>query len=712
MLNVFRCLFLCSCCWLSLSQAQPTDSLPFTDVQLAFDTLSYSWTEDARKVGDRRYLSFVYTEAQPAAELRFLPRPTDEVVRLTLLASPDYEATDTTLQLSDGSFRSRIRFTGLSRKQAPSLTYRLTLAQGDTVNVEVPLFPIARSTVMVPPAERVWYVGQEREVPLETSLPQNIKPAATWTKTQGVAYRIVRKKEQPVLRVVPLAVGSRELRLPYQTLRPTLNPDSSLRYERVIEPFPITIKRGRTQFIALDRDAVELPRGAHVKEVEVSFPQQVSLSLKRTYRLEPQESDGGPLIAELFIREITNSNQMKAMLRVYAYHRRSEGVLYLKAEGETLFTMNLDIVPTPHLDAVELRRPGGDWQRDLTVYPGERLDLRLQGESLTRTKLAFEQLLPLRKEGGNDSIRYSDTEILARVSIPVATERTQFPLLMDGQQTPYVLRLREYQRPRPLDFVRLTFERKTRVLTEVPSPIVVDAPLNSFQLRFLRDSIDLPGDLYGPQYLTIAVEVWSKDNQRLEARHEETICLCPGPSSPRRAVYEQLDCTEGVVDLNKLLTTPSYELPGWARIRLTVSHAKDHYAQGRQSRQVDLILRQTFEVGLEVSLPVPIILARFNDSPTDNLTSVGFAAFAQLRFYRQRGINELVPIQAAFGVMATDVFAFTSEARRDWGLTAMACFYPITGRQTWSIPFYMGGGYLLDEGTGFFFMGPGLSVQF
>jgi hypothetical protein len=703
-------------CWLHplAAQVQPStpSAQPFADIQLHFDTLTYSWLAHGREIGGRRYLTFAYTESQASAEVWFVPKGREPLRRLTLLPSSDYQAQDSTLLMSEGHYRSRIKFTSLSRQQSPTLLYRVITGAGDTVNVEVPLFPVTEPKAMLPPEERIWYIGQEQEVPIETPMPRNLRPMATWEKTQGVAYRVVQKEGVPSLRVVPLTAGTRTLSLPIQTHRPALINDQLI-YDHVLEPFEVTIKRGRTQFIALDRDVVELPRGAHIKEVQVKFDLQVSLNVKRSYRLEAQESAGGPVVAELFINEVTNSNQMKATLRVYAYHRRNQGLLYLKQQDETLFTLNLDIVPTPHLDEVMIRRPGGEWLRDLRVYPGETLDIRLRGESLTRSNFVLNDLVPLRNDPNNDSISYTEEKIQARINIPVGTDRKAFPLMMDDAQTPYTLLLREYQRPQQLGFVRLTYEGKTRPITEVRTPLVVDAPLNQFLFRFQRDSIDLPGELYGPQYLTIAVEVWSADGRKLSERREQTFCICPGTTSPRKAIYEELECVSGVIELNDLLETPSYELPGWSRIRLEVAHAKGRYEQPGQSRQVDIVLRQSFEIGLEVSLPVPIILARFNGTGTDNLTSVGFAAFAQLRLYRKRGINELVPIQASLGVMATDVFTFKSEARRDWGVCAMASFYPITGnKQSWSVPLYVGGGYLLGEGTGFFFMGPGLSVQF
>lgn len=713
MMRVFACLGISCFLWLGVTQAQSTDNLISSlldDIELRLDTAVYRWQSDQLQIGGQSYLSFVYKEVEPVVAMHLVPRDPKAILGLDLLSSADYEAVDTTLRLPDGSFRMRVKLTSLSRSASPVLLYQVRL-RTDTLNLEVPLFPLTNTQAMVPPETYIWYIGQEQQIPIESSHPRNIEPTDTWERTQGIAYRIVRKDGMPWLRVIPREEGTRTLRLPFKTFRPQRAPSGQLVYDQIVESFEVTIKRGRNQFIALDQDVVELPRGAQVQEVEVSFDLQVALNVKRTYRLEAQDSEGGPVVADLFIREITSSNEMKATLRAYTYHRRSEGMLYLKDRDQTLFTMNLDIVPTPHLDQVQIRRSDGAWQSDLTIYPGELIELRLRGESLTRTELKIPGLLDLRKSIDNDSIRYQDDEVLASLRVPLDLMERELPLTMDGEKTAYLFPLSEYQRPRELDFVRLTYERRTEKLTTVPSPIEVQAPLNSFQFRFIRDSIDLPGNLHGPQYLDIAIEVWSANGRVLEERHVEQVCICPGAASPRSERYD-VPCVEGNLKLNDLLETPTYELPGWSRIHIEVSHQADRYQEPPQKRSFDIIQRLTWEVGLEVAMPVPIILARFNGGAADNLTSVGLGAFAQLRFFRERGINELVPVQASLGIMSTDVFSFETSPQRDWALCAFAAFYPITGKQRWSIPLYLGGGYLMNEETGFFFMGPGLSVQF
>ena len=713
MMRFFAYLSMSCLLWLTLAQAQPTDDpIPdlLDDIELRLDTTVYRWQTDQLLIGGQPHLSFVFEEAEPVVALHLVPREKADILGLDLLNSSDYEAVDTTLRLPDGSFRTRLKLATLSRSASPVLLYQVRLPE-DTLNLEIPLFPLANTRAMLPPDNYVWYIGQEEQIPIESTHPRNLEPTSTWTRTQGIAYRIVRKDGMPWLRVIPREVSQRTLRLPYQTFRPQRNDAGELVYEQVIEPFEVTIKRGRNQFITLDQEVVELPRGEQVQEVDVSFDLQVALNVKRTYRLEAQDSEGGPVVADLFIREITSSNEMKATLRAYTYHQRSEGLLYLKDQDQTLFTMNLDIVPTPHLDVVELRRPGGDWQSDLTLYPGEEIELRMQGESLTRTSIQIPELLDLSSKPNSDSIRYGDEQITATLTVPLDLMKREMTLERDEKATKFVFHLREYQRPRELDFVRVTYERHTEKLTTVRSPIQVKAPLSSFQFRFLRDSIDLPRDLYGPQYLDLTIEVWSAEGRILEKRHVEQVCVCPGANSPRSEAYDA-PCVEGVVKLNDLLKTPSYELPGWSRIRVEVAHQADRYKEPVKKRSFSIIQRLTWEVGLEVALPVPIILARFNGEQADNLSSVGLGAFAQLRFYRKRGINELVPVQASLGVMATDVFSFASSPRRDWALCGLAAFYPITSKQRWSIPLYVGGGYLLDAETFFFFMGPGLSVQF
>ena len=54
------------------------------------------------------------------------------------------------------------------------------------------------------------------------------------------------------------------------------------------------------------------------------------LRMQKTYRLESQEEPGGSLIGEIFTKSSLANNRVLCILRVYNYHRKPDGYLYIK----------------------------------------------------------------------------------------------------------------------------------------------------------------------------------------------------------------------------------------------------------------------------------------------------------------------------------------------------------------------------------------------
>lgn len=92
------------------------------------------------------------------------------------------------------------------------------------------------------------------------------------------------------------------------------------------------------------------------------------------------------------MRRLTN-DKVLCVLRPYSYHNQSDGYLYLKDGDEPRFITNITIVPEPKINRISILRKGGDWLESTSLNPGEIVEIRLEGESLNRTRFYFEDLV-------------------------------------------------------------------------------------------------------------------------------------------------------------------------------------------------------------------------------------------------------------------------------------------------------------------------------
>ncbi len=706
--GIFLCLFILRPT-LVTSQSWQLDST-FSRIELRIDTLVYNSDEHRLRVGGRDYLQFDYQSEELIAELLIYPRKPWEIESMNLLSSPDYKIFDTLLLVGESHYRARIQFDRLSQSPPPQIPVQMVLDSTDTVNVLIDLFHTADIEAMVPPGEHILYIGEEKVFPLEVNLPLNIKPQPTWRELPGLAYKVLVKEGEARLHIIPLKYGRQTLSLPFQKQRPALYPGGLIDYQSSIEEFEIEVKRGKVQFLSLIDEPLYLPHRDRYLEIDSRFAKQFSLTLNKPYRIETTERGGSPLIGTLYIQEIRGDDKMKARLRVYDYHRRSDGPMYLKNQDEVLFLTNIDVLPPPTVDLVEIKKKNGDWSRDLTLMPGDKFSLRISGESLQQVAFEWDGL-PIDEKVEKKSTQERIT--WTGLSIPTDLIQKQIYLSKDGTPTDWKLTVDEYQRPRKLDFVIVELAQGgSAPVTKVPNSLFFPVKETDLRLSFLRDSIDGNNRFFGPQYIEVSVEVWDKEQRLLEKKRTRSVCVCPGESSPRKAAYEAPECFEGSISLNDILGTPLYELPAWSQVRVVVAHKRGKYKTEGQRSAFNIVIQKQVELDLEFSVPVGIIMRRFANPTNETLSTANFTAMVQIGLYENNVVNQLRPIQLGVGLMAVDVFPFSGEAQRDLMLGSFVTFYPIKNRrQRWNVPLYLGGGYLVGQNTGLFFLGPGLSLR-
>lgn len=686
----------------------PLAESPLRDIQVQIDTTSFSWKTDFWVRNQRTYLPLKYTSEPVRAEVRIYPRYPWRIQSIECVNAPSYRVTDTMQFYFRRYFRGEVEFKQLSQKQFPSLKFKITATNGEESFILMPVFPYTEPMATLAPGIKVMYLGQEVRYRVEANLPANIKPTPTWQKTQGVAYQLQQDEEGLFLRMIPLEYGKRTLEIPYQTYRPGLDSTGTPQFYQIIDPFEIEVKRGKIQYLDLGLQEIQLGLQERKEEMIVRFGAQVSLDLNQTYHLEDAEAAGSPLIADLFPTKIEAGGEMTGRLRVYEYHRRGNGNLYLKDGTRTLFTTNFDIIPKPFVQQVQIKRKGQKWTSNLTVKPGERFRVRIKGESLHRTQLSWEGLDKIMAE---DSISFGPKQVVFDLQIPVREPLGPIPLLQNGEESRFNLKVIDYQRPQAFNFIRLETTDDTLVLSHKRKENFFSEDLSQTKLAFLPDSIDRPGRLMGLQYLRVEVVLKDPEQRILMRKLLTDVCICPSDSSPRGSLYDRKDCRKHPISIRKLFSYDWEQLPPWSRLQFTVAHLDDKYQAAGQVSSWEVIYKQKVRVEVALGFPVGLAFKRFDGTETQTFDGVHTALMAQFDWYQKGKINSLRPFRLGVGFMAMETFPFDGDPQQDFGVGALLSLYPTRRDQRISLPIYLGGGYGIQRNTWFFLVGPGLSIR-
>lgn len=699
-------------CWVVMSLPgmgqHPLSKSPIQDIVIQVDTTRISWKEDARFQNGRSYLPLPYAKEPLQTEVRVYPRYPWRIARIELLPSRSYRLTDSMRFYFQQYYRGEIEFTKLSQEQFPALECRITQKNGDETNVLVPVYPYTKPMATVSPTTKVFYIGEEVRLPIASNLPANIRAVPTWTKDQGIAYRIVKEEGEWYLHVLPLVYGKRVLRIPYQTFRPGMDEAGNPQFRHLIQPFEVEIKRGNIPYLDLGRAEVQLGLNERMVQLPVSFAAQISFDLKRTYRIEAQEAAGGQIVADLIPQKIESGGKMTALLRVYNFHRRRESKLFIKSPTETLFQTNFDIIPKPAIQQVQIKRAGGDWDTSLVVYPGERLSVRIKGESLHRTKLAWEGMEVVVPP---DSLVMRPKRVEFDIQIPIDLARKRIPLLAGERETRYQLRLTDYQRPKSFSFVKLETTDDTLALTQIKRQTYFATDLSKTRLLFETDSIDTPTQLMGLQYLQVQATLKDPQNRILQTRSLDKLVICPADSSPRGRLYDRSQCRKHPITIRTWLKQDWEHLPPWSSLHLSVSHVPGKYEEAGQVASWEIVYEKRTKVELTMAFPIGLAFKRFDGSETQTFDGVHTAVMAEMGWYKKGKINTLHPIRVGIGFTATETFPFDGERQTDLGFGALVSLYPTFKDQRISLPLYVGGGYGISQSRWFFLVGPGLSIR-
>ncbi len=690
------------------AQSVPANDF-FSEIKLFVDTAEYTWNENKILVREEEKLAFEYNLDQEVVEVYLFSKDEDSYQNIELIKSEDYEIVDPVLQFQDFA-RFKVRFRNLTETDFLRFMLKIRVDSTNILISEIPLIAYTQTYIALYPQSEELFIGEEKRFELTTNNIENVMVDNRWTSELPIDYRITRSGDQLNLHLIANELGSQTVEVKAKARNPTLiNGELSYKIDSITHQFRVLA--GRLAFLQFDKQEVT-PEDDKTNDIEIQIDNHYNLRIGKTYRLEQQEAPGGPLIAELFTKNRLNNDKVLCLLRIYAYHRKSDGYLYVKDGDEPRFVTNLDITPKTNIETISIKREGKDWVNSNSVYPGETIAVRFQGEGMQKANFAFQGIGRISP----DSVFQSENVASFEFRVPMSISSGKIEIFNQNESTGKALIVKEYSNPRPFDYVILDFGDEQHVVSDISKPIYYDKTITDLIFSFDRALIDQNLNLNGMQHLTIDVKVSNKKGNLIEIYKFEKLSICPSERSPRYAYYNNDECRTDDLNLNNHLAKKTFDLEEWSRIDLTVSHIKDEYGGKGDTKKIVIYLKRDYNFDIDVSFPSGLLIFKKSDDPTApdkfaNFGGISFAMMWQMSFYQPGKIAKYRPYKIGAGFIALNAFNFSENADQDIGLVVIGSLYPISSDNKLSFPLHMGFGYLLSETKLFGLIGPGIRVR-
>lgn len=675
------------------------------NAELFVDTMEFSWEKHTTVVNGKERLAFQYQEDNEVAEVYIFFEEDAPVEQVRVLPSGDFSIIDSLLFFSDYA-RFKVRFSDLTNSEFLRFTFELRIDSLTAHLVELPLFPYTQTYAALYPSTEEMYIGEEKIFEVTTNNQKNIQVNNRWTEGLSINYKTTKSGGDLLLHLLPNELGGQQMEVNLNLKKPYLE-TGEFSYELPALTHTFNIKSGRLAFLQFDQAEIT-PKDDKKEPIEIQLDNSPFLKLNKTYRIEDQEESGGPLIAELYTKARLNNDKVLCLLRPYAFHRKSEGYLYIKEGDVPRFVANVDITPKTSIENLYIQREGKDWEQTNTVYPGETVNVKLEGEALHKANFTF----PGANNLVYDSLIKNEQVSVFHLKIPLDVSANQIEIFNHNESTGKNLKIHEYQKPGEFNYLTLDLGSEQYVLSEVDKPIYYDETLTDLVFDFKRDLIDRPDDLNGKQYLSINVKVSNKRGSLIELYQFDELVICPSEASPRHAHYGDEDCQGDDINLNNFLRKKTSDLEEWSRIDIEVSHIRSKYGGSGKTRKVQIILRRAYNFDIDVSFPAGLLILKGGDNDFTNFGGVSFAMLAQFSFYQPGKVAKYRPYKIGAGFIAIDAFNFNANKdRQDVGLVVIGSIYPTSSDNKLTFPLFLGGGYLLKEQKPFLLIGPGIRVR-
>ena len=686
----------------------------FEDIVLRVDTSEFSYADDKVLFKGKPHLAFSFTEPETVCEVELFPVGGLDLTGLTLNPSGDFRLIDSLLVIKGRSIRFKVRFVDLVNSSFLKFSFsHPETSEGGSPLAEINLLPYTDTYLKFYPLNEELFIGEEKVYELVTNNIENIHFDNDWVETSRMNYRLTETFNQIQLHIVPKVLGRLSISIPVKLKRPI--PDE--RGELVFDLPPIEhrfyVSRTRLQFLQMDRQEITLDDSTQSTGIEVQMEKGLIMDMQKTYRIENQEQAGGTLIAELFTKYQLTNNRVLCLLRVYNLHRNSDGYLYIKDGDISRYITNFDITPKTTISRISIMR-NGNWSENLAVYPGEKIDMRIEGVGLHKAQLHFEEL----EDISSDSLIRGENIAMYEFKVPMDVSKRPLELFNNAQSMGRTLTVREYQEPREFDFIWIDYQGKKFRVSDLPATNLTDGTVRNFMFGSDPNVIDSEEKMYGKQYLRMDITVTGRRGELIDVKMIDDIVICPGIKSPRSEFYNYGDCGLQNFDLNSYIRTQTANLDIWSTIRVRISHQKDKYGGQGKTKEFEIVLRKDISFDIEVSFPAGLITIEqpeegAEDKRLGQLTGISIAMLGQFTFYHPEKINVQRPYKIGAGFIALNTFNFSDEAEnRDIGLVIIGSLYPTTKDVKLTFPLYFGVGYKLKAQKWFGLVGPGIRIRF
>ncbi len=681
----------------------------FKSISLRTDTLSYNTDSHYIKYQDAYHLFFKGISSSQVVEVRLFPVHNANIKNLNLLPSRDFEIIDSVAYVNDSHYRAKIEYHNLFETQLPVLIFEVNKSEEKAVNYELKLFPYFKPEVRKLSEPIELFAGEEKTINLGGRHLFNVATPNEWQETDGFEYSLSRSSDFLSIDIRPKRTGSKTLEIPLKTKRPVLSDTLTLSHTLPPLHLPFHIKPSRLQFINTDKETIfHDPVSMRSEEIQIDYHPDIRMN--RTYRIENQQERGGQLIAEITPKSVVG-NRIICDIRTYFLHRVSNGYLYIKDGSRTLYMTNFNIVYRPEITNIEILREGRDWTSNLSVFPGENIEVKIEGSGLYHTHIDFDGCISRR-----DSIRLSDQVVFYNLKIPADLPRRKIVLFMNNSITQHELLVREHQKPAPFNFISINYGTENISITQphFNQPVLYSETVKDINIIFHPDSIDIGDDFKGKQYINIEVRLLDNNNRLLDIQTINNVVVCPGSNSLRYAFYDASDCNAPILNLNDYLIRKTYHLDAFSQIIITFKHNENRYSSVGHNRKITIILERKSKFDIQVSFPAGLLVKEFKEAGIGNLSGISTSVLAEFSFYDSKQLGRLRPYRIGAGFIALNAFNFNESANitRDIGLVVMGAIEPVNKNAKFSVPIYLGAGYLLKNNDAFAIFGPGIRFQF
>jgi hypothetical protein len=678
----------------------------FENLRIYVDSLVFDTKEDMIRFNRKPHLGFEYSNNEQVlrAELYVKRGFTKQI---TLTPSDDFSILDSMRIINNEYFAFRVRFKDLSGSEFLNFTFQLKDSTGQSTLYELPLFPYTQTRATFYLDNDDLYQGEAKKIEIISNNVNNLVLDGEW-KTQGnFEYRLVKTQNEAFLYLQSNARGRTKFSLPLRTKKPFLDSLGNINYDLPPIVKEVNTRQSRLTFLRMDvRDITIDP---DIKDgIEIQLENNRLLQIGKTYRVEDAEQKGSPLIAEIFTKQLLSNDRVLCVFRPYRTHLSSEGYLYIKDGDTPMFITNVDITPRATIKRISILRNGGQWTNELNLKPGETVDLRIEGESLSKARYFFEDL----EDISADTLTRSDVVANYRLRVPINISKTSLDIYNRNKRTGYKLQIVEHQRPRKFDFVYVNYGAGPKRAINLDQPILYDNTIKDIIISFDRGKIDQGELLYGKQHINIRVRLEDKAGNLLESRNLGNFVICPSETSPRSAFYREAGCRLDDILANSFLSRKTHSLDEWAKIEITIEHLKERYDSEGYSQRIIIHKQRLVTYDLEISFPAGLLTRRLGEGEgLSPFGGISLAIIYQFSFFKKDEIQRMQPYKVGAGILAQNAFNFNPDADRDLGLVVIGSVYPIR-RGKLSFPIHGGFGYFLQDNQFFFLVGPGIQVNF